>query len=415
MYHYYLKILCTFLLCCLGSQVGMSSDSRDARITVTGEARIPVTINPVRAEHLAHDMAERDAKKQILISAYGKPIPQGARLVGELRNVIFSAHERFEKEGRPMVRVDAHVNRTDIGPIRLVIDDRVDVRLDDTITGLLESHAPLQNGGAHIFWREDGWLCLGVGFAPMNQGESSARRAAEANADAKMTETIFGVMVTVKETDVESLVDLSGFAELRQDVRKITRQEANGALRLVQTAGSWYTPEREEVAVVRVVGVPSVQLAGTAMVDDIKPIQVSGLEMEEDWRSVLRLYPNLLSGGATLVKKEGAVYLVAVGAAKNHSDPVRSRQTEIVAKSDAQRAIVKFANGVTTQVTDDAREETVIVEQRLNVEVLRDTEEVIRRIKQDTSGVVPGLMVIGRWRSSDDSRIFIAFAKKLND
>jgi hypothetical protein len=261
------------------------------------------------------------------------------------------------------------------------------------------------NGGAHIFWEEDAWLCVGVGFAPMQQGETAARRAAEIAADAKITETLFGVTVTVKETDIESLVDLNGFAELQREVRKITCQEVEGALKLVQTAGGWYTSGREEVAVVRVVGVPAVQLAG---IDKNEPIKIRDLEMEDDWREVLRRYPALLSGGATLAEKDGAVYLVAVGSAK-----ADSTQAQTVAKSDAQRAIVKFANGFTTQVTDEASEELVIVEKNLKEEVLRDTEEAIRRIKQEASGVVPGLVSIGRWRSSEGSRLFIAFAAKL--
>jgi len=44
---------------------------------------------------------------------------------------------------------------------------------------------------------------------------------------------------------------------------------------------------------------------------------------------------------------------------------------------------------------------------------LRDTESAIRRISQEASGVVPGFVSIGRWRSSDGSRVFIAFAVKL--
>ena len=371
--------------------------------TVTGEARVSVTLNPVRAERLARDMAERDAKRKILQTAYGKPVPKGATLVGELRNVNFSTPEHFEKDGRRMVRIIAQYNPADIGPVRVVVDDRMDVRLDDTVTGLLESHPPLLNGGAHLFWEEDGWLCMGVGFAPMEQGESKARLAAEAAADAKITETLFGVTVTVSETDVESLVDLSGFAELRREVRKITRQEAEGALKLVQTAGSWHTADREEIAVVRIVGVPAVQLAGMD-----QAIQVCDLEMEADWREVLRNYPTLLSGGAALAEKDDTVYLVSVGSA-----PVGNR-AEIVARADAQRAILKFANGFTTRSTDNAREELVIIERDRQEKVLRDTEEALRRISQQALGVVPGLVSIGRWRSADGSRVFVAFAVNLH-
>jgi len=391
-----MRYLCILLLCLFWTQTIIVADS----ITVTGEARVSVTLVPVRAERLARDMAERDAKRQILLSAYGKPVPEGARLVGELRNVTFSPHEQFEKEGRPMIRVTAHVNSADVGQIRVVVDDRVDVRLDDIVTGLLESQQPLLNGGAHIFWSEEGWLCVGVGFAPLEQGESKARRAAEVAADAKITETIFGVTVTVSETDIESLVDMSGFAELRREVRKITRQEAEGALKLVQTAGGWYTSDWEEVAVVRVVGVPTIQLAGMP-----GEVQVRDIEMEDEWRDLFWRYPSLLSGGATLAEMDGAVYLLAVGSA-----PAQSRQTEVVAKADAQRAVLKFANGFTTRTTDDVREELMIVERGLQEEVLRDAEKAIQRLYQEASGVVPGLVSIGRWRSMDGARVYVAFA-----
>ena len=132
--------------------------------TVTGEAHVFVTLNPVRAERLARDMAERDAKRKILQSAYGKLLPKGATLAGELRNVNFSTPEHFEKDGRRMVRIIAQYNPADIGPVRVVVDDRVDVRLDDTVTGLLKSHPPLLNGGAHLFWNDDGWVCVGSGW-----------------------------------------------------------------------------------------------------------------------------------------------------------------------------------------------------------------------------------------------------------
>jgi len=367
--------------------------------TVTGEARVSVTLNPVRAERLARDMAERDAKRKILQSAYGKPLPKDATLAGEFRNVNFSTPEHFEKDGRRMVRIIAQYNPADIGPVELVKDGRVDVRLDDTVTGLLESHPPLLNGGAHLFWNDDGWLCVGVGFAPIEQGEAKARRAAEVAADAKITETVFGVVVDVKETDIEKLVDLGGFTELRREVHTIIRQEAEGALKLVQTAGSWH--RAEEIAVVRVVGVPAVQLAGMD-----QPIQVRDLEMEDDWRKVLRNYPTLLSGGATLAEKDGIIYLVAVGSA-----PAGNR-AEIVARADAQRAILKFANGFTILSNDVSREELITVERERKEEILRDTEEAIRRISQQASGVVPGLIAIGHWRSADGDRIFVAFAAK---
>ena len=310
-----------------------------------------------------------------------------------------------------MVRVAARYNPADIGPVRAVVDDRVNVRVDEVAAGPLESHQPLLGGGARIFWGEDGWLCIGVGFAPTGQGDTMARRAAGLAADAHIIETLHGVAVTVQETDIESLVDMGGFAELRREIRTITRQEAEGALRLVQTAGSWYTPGRAEVAVVRVVGVPVVELLG--LPDDAGPLQVRGLEMEDDWREVLRHNPMLLSGGAALAEKDGAVYLVAVGSAKAGSDPLQARQAETVAKLEAQRAILKFANGFTTTVKDTARQSLVLVEQGMEEKVLLDAEDSIRRIRQEASGAVPGLTPIGRWRSADDSRVFAAFAAKL--
>ena len=129
--------------------------------------------------------------------------------------------------------------------------------------------------------------------------------------------------------------------------------------------------------------------------------------MKEDWREVLRHYPMLLSGGATLVEKDGVVYLVAVGSAP------AGNNAEIVARSDAQRAILKFANGFTTRMTDEAREELTIVERNMKEEVLHDVETAIQRIRQEASGVIPGLVSIGRWRSSEDTRVFIAFVAKL--
>ena len=399
-----MRYLCTLLLFFLWSQATVVADS----ITVTGEARVPVTLTPARAELLAQDMAQRDARRQILLSAYGRPVPQGARLVGELRNVTFTPPERFEKDGRQMVRVVARVAAANIGEVRVVVDERVDVRLDAIVAGSLESHPPLLGGGAHIFWGEDGWICIGVGIAPTEQGATAARRAAEADADARITETIFGVAVDFRETSVESLVDMSGFAALRQEIRRITRQEAEGALKLVQTAGSWYTTASQEVlAVVRIVGIPAVQFAG--LDTDGEPVQVRDLEMEKDWREVLWQYPTLLSGGASLVKKDGAVYLLAVGSA-----PV-SPQAEIIARSDAQRALLRFANGFTTRLTDEAREELVIVERNLQEEVLRDVEVAVRRIRQEATGVIPGFVSIGRWRSLDDTRVYVAFAAKLRD
>ena len=134
----------------------------------------------------------------------------------------------------------------------------------------------------------------------------------------------------------------------------------------------------------RIVGVPAVQLAGMD-----QAIQVRDLEMEADWREVLQNYPTLLSGGAALAEKDGTVYLVSVGSA-----PVGNR-AEIVARADAQRATLKFANGFTTRSTDESREEFVIIERNRQEKVLRDTEEALRRIRQKASGVVPGLVSIG--------------------
>jgi hypothetical protein len=66
-------------------------------------------------------------------------------------------------------------------------------------------------------------------------------------------------------------------------------------------------------------------------------------------------------------------------------------------------------------MTDEAREELTIVERNLKEEVLRDVEEAVRRIRQEASGVIPGIVSIGRWRSLDDTRVFIAFAAKLGN
>ena len=148
--------LCFFLFGCLWlPTTGFAAGP----ITVTGEGRVPVTLTPARAERFAQDMAQRDARRKILLSAYGKPVPQGARLVGELRNVAFSKPERFEKEGRQMMRVVARIAATDVREVRAVVDDRVDVRIDAIVAGSMESHQPLINGGAHIFWGEKNeWL-----------------------------------------------------------------------------------------------------------------------------------------------------------------------------------------------------------------------------------------------------------------
>jgi hypothetical protein len=132
------------------------------------------------------------------------------------------------------------------------------------------------------------------------------------------------------------------------------------------------------------------------------------VKIDDDWRKVLQHYPALITGGATLVEKDGIVYLVAVGSA-----PV-GNTAEIVARSDAQRAILKFANGFTTRATDEAREELVIVENNLTEKVLRDSEEMLRRISQEATGVIPGLVSIGRWRSAEGVRTYIAFATKLH-
>jgi hypothetical protein len=132
------------------------------------------------------------------------------------------------------------------------------------------------------------------------------------------------------------------------------------------------------------------------------------IKIDDDWRKTLQHYPALLTGGATLVEKDDAVYLVAVGSA-----PDQSRQAETIARSDAQRAVVKFANGFTTRATDEAREELVTVEKDLKEKILRDTEVEIRRINQEASGVIPGLTSIGRWRSTDGARVYMAFATKL--
>ena len=93
------------------------------------------------------------------------------------------------------------------------------------------------------------------------------------------------------------------------------------------------------------------------------------------------------------------------------SAPVGNR-AEIVARADAQRAILKFANGFTTCIDGAASETLITVERERKEEILRDTEEAIRRIRQQASGVVPGLVSIGRWRSADGDRIFVAFAAK---
>jgi hypothetical protein len=133
------------------------------------------------------------------------------------------------------------------------------------------------------------------------------------------------------------------------------------------------------------------------------------LKIDEDWHEVLRHNPAVLAGGATLVEKDGIGYLVAVGSA-----PV-GNTADIVAKADAQRAILKFAKGFTTCATDESREELVIVEKNLTEKVLRDSEEVLRRISQEATGVVPGLTSIGRWRSADNTRVNVAFVAKLHD
>jgi len=64
-------------------------------------------------------------------------------------------------------------------------------------------------------------------------------------------------------------------------------------------------------------------------------------------------------------------------------------------------------------MTDEAHEELIIVEREMNEEVLRDVEMAVQRIRQESSGVIPGLVSIGRWRSLDGSRMFVAFAAKL--
>jgi hypothetical protein len=152
---------------------------------------------------------------------------------------------------------------------------------------------------------------------------------------------------------------------------------------------------------VRIVGVPTVQLTGLS--DNAVPIQVRNLEMEDDWREVLRHYPMLLSGGASLVEKDGAVYLVTVGSALS----------ERAATVTAHRVAVTFSKGFTIRAVDEAREELIIVERNQSEEVLRDVEAAVQRIGQSATGVVPGLASIGRWHCPDGVRVYVAFAVEL--
>ncbi|HEY8668856.1 MAG TPA: hypothetical protein VIL86_19570 [Tepidisphaeraceae bacterium] len=145
------------------------------------------------------------------------------------------------------------------------------------------------------------------------------------------------------------------------------------------------------------------------------PAAVKDAVIEEPFATILAQHPLLLqSAGARVFRHEGSLYLIVVGMteAKGESSAERLRQIK-VARVQAQKEAVAFAEQTSVVATDERKVQTTIT-QESNSKSLSQVETLNETTVAKVHGVLKGLPEVGTWYSPDGTLFFCAVGRKLD-
>lgn len=145
------------------------------------------------------------------------------------------------------------------------------------------------------------------------------------------------------------------------------------------------------------------------------PAQVRDIRIDEPFAPILQNESMLLeNGGAKIVEHEGATYFFAVGSTDIRDDSGQEHLRQMkVARAQAQKEAVSFAEETEVVVEESRTEKTVINNQngQKSVYTMKEYDESVRT---KVKGLISSMTDVGSWKSSDGKVFFFAIGCRLN-
>ena len=143
-------------------------------------------------------------------------------------------------------------------------------------------------------------------------------------------------------------------------------------------------------------------------------LQLKDAAIEKAYEPILMQQPLLLkTGGARLIRYDGALYFIAVGVTEVCKDSPAERLRRLrVARVQAQREAVAFAEATQVTVDDKKTETTSIINEngkKRAIAVSTFDETTVSRVK----GAIKSLSDAGMWITPDGTLFCFALGMKL--
>lgn len=146
-----------------------------------------------------------------------------------------------------------------------------------------------------------------------------------------------------------------------------------------------------------------------------KPELVIDLKIDKQFAPILVRESMLLTNaGAKIVQHKGVMYFFAVGSTDIRGDSGEEHLRQIkVARAQAQKGAVSFAEGTDVIAEENSTEKTVIT-QKDGQKTATSLKEYDESIQTKVKGVIHSLNDIGTWKSPDGKVFFFAIGCQLN-
>lgn len=387
------------------------------RLLVVGVGKITRQLQRPRAERLAVALAGRDARIRLARHLFPQEMDRGPTSLS--LSGIRVLHQRVLPSDPWKMQV---VLTVDPGEVHLApydpLQEYYEVNAAPFVAELLGEAPLLAEGGGRVFARENGWMVLGIGHAPLPDdpgwsAERAARTVARVQAEKALAAAVFGAEVTVTGQQREIVAEGPGGAALKEWAATRFSEEVHGALSHVLPAGEWKTLDgRLGVAVVAGSPTPEPFLQGEGAPEaEAARTPPPHFSVEADWREVILSRPWLFQGGLALYEREQSLWLLIAEGAPLSGKPSDDRlRLPVIIEAKARTGAVRFLSGATITGSDTESE------QRLydGVSNKEETSVIVAKIaRENILGAVSGMKKIGEWTSEDGAIRYCLYEVRL--
>jgi len=292
--------------------------------------------------------------------------------------------------------------------------------VDEGFKSLLIKEPELCEGGTYSDSRNKHWLAVAVGCASLHPETgaeislSDARKVARAKSNRELAMLVHGFRMSAEDKSVTQSTSRSGHSEILEVFRSFTRQEVDATLTRAEIVGTWTFNEGQTVAVMVAIGDPKhPMLAGRAAAQPLAKRRNE--KWEKGWRDIFATRRAILDGGASVIRQNGKVVILAVGKAKLRGDEIADRNKELVAVTNAGREALQFVKGlnITSQTTATQEFRRFTADEVTTASDIQETfnsdmaERLLKSFRQARK--------VGSWESDDGQFFYCAVALNLAD